>query len=358
MHIKRDNLHWSPCRVDSYDKPFNFIIGARESGKTTGLLLKIYKKWKHTQRPSIVLRRQSVDITAAYIDSIGETINDFVREPIKLSYKKGSIKDGVVDVFVDDVLFLRIMSLSVPKARFKSLHIDDPYCILYDEFLVDMANGEKYATDEAGKFREIYETFNRFAMQHEHSLKLYCAGNPYSAYSPLLVWLDVPLDQLHPGAFLIGPNYIVDCYQLKPELIAHIKKLNPLANIEDEYARYAFSGIAINDRNIETVPKQPTGYQLRYIIRLQQKVLKVYHRAMQRHQGTDFGKYWIEEDDDYIGSKTTFAVDFNNLSKGSVLLTSQQRLLLIRLKQAIGNRDVTYSSISAFYLLTGCYNQL
>lgn len=42
--IKRDKMHWNPCRMDSYNKPFNFCISARSSGKTTAMLLKIYKK--------------------------------------------------------------------------------------------------------------------------------------------------------------------------------------------------------------------------------------------------------------------------------------------------------------------------
>lgn len=118
-----------------------------------------------------------------------DSINDFLPESqkIKFEFKKGNIKDGIVDVMVDNRPFCRFIAMSVPKARIKSLRYDDPAYLIMDEFIVDNRNGEKYLPDEANKFKEIYNTFLRFATKHGHRLKCYFCGNPYSVYNPYFI---------------------------------------------------------------------------------------------------------------------------------------------------------------------------
>lgn len=128
------------------------------------------------------------------------------------------MKSGVVDVEVNKRPFCRFIALSNPKSRIKSLRYDDPYAIFFDEFICDNRNGEKYLPDEANKFKELYNTFLRFATRHNHRLKCYFCGNPYSVYNPYYAWLNIDLELVKPGAFLVGPDYVVECYQLKPEL--------------------------------------------------------------------------------------------------------------------------------------------
>lgn len=43
MH--KDKLHYSSRKLDSYNKPFNFVISEREAGKTANLVAtKVYKQ--------------------------------------------------------------------------------------------------------------------------------------------------------------------------------------------------------------------------------------------------------------------------------------------------------------------------
>lgn len=358
--MNKDKIHYSPRRIDSHDKTFNFITSEREAGKTTAIpATKIYKFWRHHGRPSIILRRQIVDITETYILDLQDTINDFLPESqrIKFEFKKGNIKEGVVDVQVDGKPFVRFIALSCPKARVKSLRYDDPALMILDEFIVDNRNGEKYLVDEANKFKEIYNTFLRFATKHGHKLKCYFCGNPYSVYNPYYIWLGVDLSQIKPGAFIVGNNYCIECYQIKPELRKFIKDHNPLYEFDDSYTRYAFGGQAINDNNFEVVGRQPDGYKLKYIFRLQNKYLHVYHMSMDRDRvSTDYGKYWICDRDDYQGSKNVVAIDFNNLVEGTQLATAELKVITWRLKQCIAKRDVSYSSIAAGYLVEAIYS--
>lgn len=67
----KDKIHYTPRRIDSYNKPFNFITSEREAGKTTSVIaFKLYKAWYHEHRPSIILRRNIVDITETYITDL------------------------------------------------------------------------------------------------------------------------------------------------------------------------------------------------------------------------------------------------------------------------------------------------
>ena len=164
-----------------------------------------------------------------------------------------------------------------------------------DEFIVDVRGGEKYLTDEANKFKEIYNTFNRFCVRKYHRpIKCYFAGNPYSVYTPLFTWLNVDLSKVHPGAFIVGPNYVIECYQIKQELREFILANNPLyGDFDDSYTRYAFGGEAINDANIPVNAIQPDGYKLKWVFRICHKYLGVYHRATKRENkiGYDCGKF-------------------------------------------------------------------
>ena len=358
--MKKDKIHYSPRRIDSYNKTWNFVVSEREAGKTTAIpATKIYKFWHYYGRPSIILRRQIVDITETYILDLQDTINDFLPEKkqIKFSFKKGNIKEGVVDVLVNEKPFCRFIAMSCPKSRIKSLRYDDPALMILDEFIVDNRNGEKYLTDESNKFKEIYNTFNRFATKHGHRLKCYFCGNPYSAYNPYFVWLGVRLEEVRPGSFIVGNDYVVECYKIKQELRDSIKAHNPLYKFDDSYTRYAFGGEAVNDQRFEICSRQPEGYKLRYIFRLQGRYLYCYYRAMTRTQ-VDYGKYWISDKDTYEGSKTVAAIDFNNLVSGSELINTDVKMITFRLKQAIAARDVTYSSIGAGYLTEIIYTQI
>ena len=363
MH--KDKLHYNSRRIDSYNKPFNFVISERAAGKTANLIAtKVYKQWRHHNRPSIILRRQIADITTTYIDDLQDAINDFIpkSQKIKFEYKKGSIKEGVVDVTVKGRPFCRFIALSNPKGRIKSLKYDACQ-MLFDEFIVDVRGGEKYLTDEANKFKEIYNTFNRFCVRKYHRpIKCYFAGNPYSVYTPLFTWLNIDLALVHPGAFIVGPNYVIECYQTKPELKAWIKANNPLYDdsIEDEYKNYAFNGVAVNDMNIKVEGIQPDGYRLKYVFRICHKYLGVYHRVTNRKDkiGYDCGKFWIAVID-YVGeNRKILAVDFDNLISNSQLVTTDMRALMWRLKDAIASRDVTFGSIDAGYLTESLYGLL
>lgn len=365
--IKRDNIHLNGRRLDSYNKPFNFFITERETGKSTWAYSKMYKTFVHHHRPSILIRRRINDITETWINDVGETINQFLKTPIELDFKKGSIKEGVVDVKIkcniphihSGEIFFRVIALSNPKSRIKSLVLEDPAYIIFDEYILDTASGEKWLQGEATKFQDLYKTFSRHAIKHGHQLKCYFLGNPYSVYSPYMTWLEVDLMSIKPGAFVVGKNYVIDCQQLSEELRAFLLEKDPLYQFDNSFTKYLF-GTAINDTRFPIVPTQPEGYKLKYIYRVNHRNVAIWHKDVQRVKaGYDCGKYWISIlDPNYKGSKNVFACDFDNLIEGTRIITTDMHAMTWRLRDAIGLRDVTYQSIECGYLIEAIFTML
>ena len=119
--IELDNLHYNYREIDGYNKPFNFVLSARELGKTSMFwLTKIYNGWKKDKRPFAYLVRKNVTISEALIHSIQDTIiNKFTDDNVIFKYNKGSFKDGIVDVKIGNELFFRIYSLNIDLQRLK-----------------------------------------------------------------------------------------------------------------------------------------------------------------------------------------------------------------------------------------------
>ena len=289
--MKKDKLHISLRRVDSYNKPFNFIISEREAGKSSAILTKAYKLFKKKHRTTLIIRRLIADITETYIQDTAKVINKFLSKDkqIELEFKKGSIKDGVVDVYCQGKHFLRVIALSNPMSRIKSTMVKNPAMIVFDEFICNNRAGEKYIDQEAFKFKEIYNTYQR--ERHGYTLKCYFLGNPYSLYNPYFSDLEVNTFDLKPGAFIVGKNYIISCYKIKQALKDLILKRNPLYQFDESYRRYAFDGLAVNDSQFIIKPNKPDNFQLRYIFKINNRYLHIWANNDNPWEACS---YWIE----------------------------------------------------------------
>lgn len=170
-------------------------------------------------------------MTSAYIDDVASLLNKFLKEEhqIQLLYLKGDVSSGIANVRVAPAdakityqqaknypIFFRIIGLSTPMNRIKSMMLKNVRYFFFDEFLANVRGGEKYLqADEFFLIKEIYTTYNREA---ERPIKIICAGNPYSVYCPLFTGLQVDSTKLKPGSFVVGPNYVINCYQTPPAL--------------------------------------------------------------------------------------------------------------------------------------------
>ena len=353
--MKVDNIHYSLNKVLSYNKIFALIISAREAGKSTAAWLYNYKQFTKG-KTVLVIRRLIADITATYIEDVENILNKFLDEPVKLEFKKGSIKDGVVDVYIEDKLFFRVIALSNPLSRIKSLMLPNLSTIIFDEFICNTRLGEKYLTNEVFKFKEMFNTFQREA----EKLRVIFLGNPYSLYNPYFSWLGVKTDKLYPGSFVVGDSYVIECYELSKELKEYILSKNPLYKFDDSYTKYAFDGRAINDEFVQVEEKQPEGFQLRYVFYIQGKKLGIFrNNNNDAITNKDYYFYWVGIINDYKSDRRDIACfDYNDLIAGNYLIGKEEKKAFAFLKTCFRFRNMRFKTIEESYLFEEIYDNI
>lgn len=369
MVPERDNIHLSTAKGDSYNKFDNYYITTRGMGKSTVAWDKVYKQWKSFGRVSIVIRVLQADITESFLDDIATTLNIFRAEEdyVKVSYKKGTIRDGVVDVFIiepgdkEKHHFVRVIAASIKVTRFKSLSVPHPGIFMIDEFIPNLRIGEKWLDRYTWRINECYSTFSRYAeLDGGRILKRYWFGNPYSRYiPPLFDQYKIDTLDLTPGAFLVGDNYIVSCATPCDELKRKLEKQNPtlLNSINKEWSDF-MQGSFVNDNNYIIEPQQPQGYNLRWVFRFSNHYIGIF-RSGGSNFIDDYNKsWWVKVMDDWKGSRTVYAFDFDNLINGSNLVLKEDKIPLSILKRAVAHRDISYADINAAALMETIYSNL
>lgn len=351
----RDKIHYTTRKIDGYNLPFNFIISEREAGKSTAIWLdKVYKAFREKGQSSIVIRRKVVHITKSYIDDIAKIINKFTDDKVIFSYAISTIKDGIVDIYIGDKFFVRIIALSVDITAVKSQVIIDLAYIIFDEFICNARFGEKYLKDEAIKFNEVFNTF----LRESEKLKCYFLGNPYSLFNPYFIFFNVPTSRLHKGAiFSDNKSYVVECYQITEELRAHILAKNPLYQFDNAYTKYAFDGLNVNDQNIIICNERPQNYSLHIIFKVQSKFIAVWRNNTYY---LDDMRYYCEFIDIVNVSKRRdiYAFDLDELVEHVVILSRDERIKFQKFKDSIRRREVAFNSIECYYLCEEVYFNL
>ena len=347
--MKLDKIHWNSRAIDGHNKQYRFIIGAREGGKSTNIILKMYRTFKETGRYILILRRQQVAITDLYIKSIQNTINKFHTHHVTLTYKTSSLGDGIVPVYIKDKLFMLVLGMSVNIDRIKSSCVPNLAFGVFDEFIVNKTFGERYLKNEYNKFREIEKTFNR---ECKGVLIWYFLGNPYSLYNPYFVHhLGDKINDLKMGEIYDGVNFSIEWYKLSDELVKYILEKNPDYEFEDDYSRYALQGYNVNDENIKIRTSKPNNYFIEFCFRIAGKTLAVYKNTNYDEENL----YYVEPLKENIVNKRIYAFDFENLVDRTTLLNRDDLFRFRRFSIAIQQRRIEFNTYECYYLVEEIY---
>lgn len=354
--IKRDDIHYTTRRIDGYNMPFNFIISEREAGKSTAIWLdKAYKAFKENKYTTLVIRRKVVHITKSYLDDIAKIINKFTDDNVTFQYALSTIKEGIVDININGSPFLRVVSLSVDITALKSLVLLNLNAVVFDEFICNPRFGEKYLKNEAFKFLEVYNTFRRECVGR---LKCYFLGNPYSLYNPYFIHFNVPTAQLRPNAVITdAKSYVVECYQICPELKAKILAENPLYQFDNSYTKYAFDGLNVNDENIIIIKDTPEGYQLKHVFKLQNKYIGIYQNQFYMDNDNKYYAKFISPEN-ISKRRDIYAFDFDELVDQTIIMSRDEKYKFQKIKDAMRRRNIAFQSIECYYLTEEVYFNL
>ena len=366
MHmIPRDNLHYSYRAIDGYNKAINVVISPREPGKTTQMWMdKIYLPWKKTHRPWIYLVRQAVEIDDALIESIFSTnMNKFTDDDLHPIYKTSSFSNGIVDIFLavtrkegdeeitENLLFIRIVALSVKMYRIKKAILRNIAGVFMDEFIINPKFAERYLPKEFERLQEAYSTWRR---ECDGVLKMYFCGNPYSLFNPLFVGLKVNIAKLKRGEFYVGDSFVIHWATLSPELKAKILEENPFYKFDEEYADYAVEGQATNDTNIK-LGTLPRNFHLSFVIRMEGKFIGIFQNNYVEDLEDRFFCRFLDE---VSARRTVYCFDFSEMLERSVLVSIDERMRLRRFKESMAKRMVSFEDVNVYYYMEEVYKNL
>lgn len=363
--IPRDNLHYSYRAIDGYNKAINVVISPREPGKTTQMWMdKIYLPWKKTHRPWIYLVRQAVEIDDALIESIFSTnMNKFTDDDLHPIYKTSSFSNGIVDIFLavtrkegdeeitENLLFIRIVALSVKMYRIKKAILRNIAGVFMDEFIINPKFAERYLPKEFERLQEAYSTWRR---ECDGVLKMYFCGNPYSLFNPLFVGLKVNIAKLKRGEFYVGDSYVIHWATLSPELKAKILEENPFYKFDEEYADYAVEGQAVNDTNIK-IGTLPRNFHLSFVIRMEGKFIGIFQNNYVEDLEDRFFCRFLDE---VSARRTVYCFDFSEMLERSVLVSIDERMRLKRFKESMAKRMVSFEDVNVYYYMEEVYKNL
>lgn len=355
---ERDNIHFTCRKIDGYNLPFNFIISEREAGKSTAIWLdKAYKSFCEGEHTTLVIRRKITHITKAYIDDIAQIINKFTDDKIVFEYAQSTLKEGLVDIYINNKRFMRICALSCDITAIKSLVLLNLKYIIFDEFICNQRFGEKYLKDEATKFMEVYNTFRR----ESEGLKCYFMGNPYSLYNPYFMFFNVNTAKLTRGALVSDrKSYVIQCYEITPELRAKILEENPLYQFDNAYTKYAFEGKNVNDLNIIIRDKLPPNYKLIYVFKAANRYIGLYKCDLLYYDYFEDIVYYAQfiEGSKVSRRRDIICFDFEELVDRVVMLSPDERYKFQKIKEAMRKRLIAFSSIECYYLIEEIYFNL
>lgn len=365
---KFDNIHYrgkESEKVQSFaaSRKYVCVISPREPGKSTEWICRCYDKFRKYNLITIVIRRRPVDITEAYISTLQDTLNEFVDPGIEFECK-GNLKQGIVDIYINDKMFLRVQALSIPVARAKSLGVPGRiYRIIFDEFIVCKGKlKEKYLDNEWFRFQEaidkVYSRYCRDRHRHKKMLKCEFYGNPYSVLNPVFAnFKGLNFNEIKPGAFLTGNNWVIDCLLISDELKEEILKSNPDYAEMDEYAMYAFNGEAIEDKRFILTPQQPKGYKLRWLFKAENTIIGIFYNT--KPVSVDDSWFWVKTMNEYKGkSKPVMCFDFDEMLANSILIDKDIKDKVKILKKAIANQKVSFADLKSGYLVEEIYQAI
>ena len=353
--VQQDNIHFSLRTINGYNLPFNFIISEREAGKSTAIWLQSYDTWLKDGKTTLVVRRKVVHITKAYIDDICQIIRKFRDESCKFEYSQSTLKEGIVDIYINEKRFVRICALSVDITALKSLVLRDLKYIVFDEFICNQRFGEKYLKDEATKFMEVYNTFRR----ESENLKVYWLGNPYSLYNVYFLFFNVDTAKLKRGAIITDKkSYVIQCYEITKELREKILAENPLYQFDNSYTKYAFEGKNVNDENIIIRSKLPPAFKLLYVFKNANKYIGLYRKDIWDLDSEVVYYAQFIEPNSISKRRDIICFDFEELVERVVMLSPEERWKFQKIKDAMRKRLIAFNSIECYYLLEEIYFNL
>ena len=170
-------------KIWSYNAYYNFVLGARGTGKTYGAKKKAIKDAINKGEQFIYLRRYKTEMTTARNTFFSDVKQDFPAHEFKIQGNEAMMKrDGQWDTIG------YFVSLSKAGSQ-KSVSYPRVTKIIFDEFILN-EGAIRYLPDEAILFNEFYSTVDRYRGQ----VRVLFLANSVSIMNPYFLAWDIDYD--------------------------------------------------------------------------------------------------------------------------------------------------------------------
>lgn len=166
-------MWYTPEHTLTHNALINMVIGPRGAGKTYGLKKRAVNNWEKRQEQFVYVRRYDSELKLVRENLFADINRDLGTE---IEYKDGHYEMNNVIIGWPIAL---TKSASIKSASFPNVTL-----IIFDEFIIDEGQHQRYLTKEVDKFLNLYETIARMrenvrAFLLANSLSFV---NPYSLY--------------------------------------------------------------------------------------------------------------------------------------------------------------------------------
>lgn len=239
-------MYWSSQKAKSYDCLFNFILGARGTGKTYRKKLDVINDFIKTGAQFVYMRR--------YKEELKKMDNFF--DDIASAFPEHKFKHYQGTLYIDEKPAGFTMPLSTAKIM-KSVPFPQVTAIIFDEFILDKGY-VRYLPDEVTNFLEAYSTIARL-----RDVKVWFLSNAISVTNPYFLYFKIELP--YNSNFRAKDDILIEIVQ--DDEVANAAKSSRFGKIiaGTDYAAYAIDNKFLRDSST-FVEKKPACASCRFTI--------------------------------------------------------------------------------------------
>lgn len=287
---------YNPIEVLTYNRPWNFIIGSRNIGKSTGYAILFILDYIINGHKFVYCRRTKDEVTmtcntffgnAVYI--INEKCKGLIPEIKEVYYEAGYFYI-VTDSNPEPQQCGQTVALSLEQ-KYKSANFSEYYYLVYDEFIAtDSARylGNRNTPDrEYDACLSLFQTMDRgIDNPFRNEVKFFFLGNNWTVYNPIFLSLNIS-DYVETDAKFIRPKDKGWLVQLVGEVDAtkDYMQSNAFLLANEKNRDYAYHNKGVD--NDAYIQKMPQGAKKEYYYTL-------------CYEGKKYGVYECQ-DNYYIG---------------------------------------------------------
>lgn len=285
-------MYWEINKVFSYNKLFNFIVGARGVGKTYGAKKKAIERFIKKNEQFIYLRRYKEELAkiSKFFDDINNEFPDIDFEV------KGN------DFYINGMIAGSALALTQAKKE-KSVPYPRVSMIIFDEFIIEAKGYSRYLTNEVSCFLEEYSTIAR-----DRDVIVFFLSNALTISNPYFIYFDIFPSK---NEFTVKGDILIQSVKDNE----YIDKMNNTRFGKliqgTEYGDYAISNEFLLDNN-DFIAKKNENYRFLFSFNYSDKNFGVWYNYRQ-------GTYIVSNDIDPSG-KLHYCFSMDDHSTNTILL--------------------------------------